>query len=224
MDEQKPKKMLWIVCALAVILAIILGYFLFIYSGKNQIAQLVEGTPTTIEENLIIPDTKSVSTADALAINDAQEVPIAPQNNGERVIVPNATLTLKESYTKVLPEITAWSSDAKLVFVKSLGTVTLEGKSSEWQIVFGSKIKKKGYEIILQGDKEVSSKEVDSNFYGFSLPKNWYDAGDAIKSLQTLPQFANATISGINFSYNSDGKIWVYGLATSKGATAIPVR
>ena len=224
MNEQRSGKTLLVLCAIAVILACVLGYILFIPSGEEQAVQAPELKPTTVVENLTIPDTKNVSMADVWATTSAQNVSIAPQNNGERVIVPNATLTLKGSYTKVLPEVSSWAPDAKLVFVKSLGTLNIDGKSSEWQIVFGSKTKKKGYEFILEGDKEVSAKQIDSNVYGYTLPKNWYDDDEAIKSVQTLPQFANATISGINFSYNTDGKVWVYGLSTSNGTTSMPVR
>ena len=73
-------------------------------------------------------------------------------------MVSKAVLTVKGSYN-LEARSGKWSSDAKLVFVKSLGAITLEGKSSQWQIVFMSKTKTgKGYEIIVQEDQVVSQK------------------------------------------------------------------
>ncbi|MDD5152385.1 MAG: hypothetical protein PHS95_00060 [Candidatus Pacebacteria bacterium] len=222
--EQRSKKTLWAFCGLIIVLALVFGCFLFEQKEEELGALFLDKKPIVVEENLVIPDTKNVSAVDARTINSARDILLVPKDEGERAIVSNAVLTLKGSYEKALPVATLWAKDAKLVFVKSLGTVNLNGMSSQWQVVFGSKIKKKGYEVIFQGDKQVSEKEIDSKLYGYDLPKNWYEVGEAVKSLGTLPQFADATISGVNFSYNTDGKIWVYGIATSKGVTSMPVR
>jgi hypothetical protein len=181
--------------------------------------------PKVIQETLVIPDTKQVEVnAGRIPSTDKYAVPLVPITEGQKVIVPNAVVTLKGSYTIALPAATKWSKDASLVFLNSGGAVTLEGKSSMWQVVFGSALKKKGYEVIIQADKIVSEKEIASTEYGYALPNNWYDAGDAIISIQTEPQFAKATVSSINFFYNKDGKRWGYALGTSNGTTSMPVR
>jgi hypothetical protein len=109
-----------------------------------------------------------------------------------------------------------WSADSKLIFIRSLGALGLDGKSSAWQIVCGSQEKKKGLEIIIQADKIISQKEITAETYGFDLPQNWYDSNEAIASLQNLVQFYNDTISSISFYYSSAGDSWAYGLATGQ--------
>lgn len=192
--------------------------------GGAAVVELFE-KPVVVEERLALPNTKEVTPALSRGVNtQAYNTPLVPRSNGERVIVPGATLTLKESYTKSFPLAYLWAPDAKLVLIKSLGAVTLDGTSSQWQIIYGSLLKKKGYEVVMQGDAVVSKKEVISSNSGYDLPRNWYEAKDAIVSLQTLPQFSDATISGINFFYNADSGVWGYGIATSRGSTAMPVR
>ena len=139
-------------------------------------------------------------------------------------MVSKAVLTIKGSYDLSLSEAQKWSSDAKLVFIKSLGAVTLEGKSSQWQLVFSSKTKlKKGYEIIIQADQIVSQKEIDSTAVGADIPKTWKDLGEVIKELQSHPLYQDATVSAVSFYLNPDNKKWYYALSTSKGVSSIVI-
>ena len=178
-----------------------------------------------IEENLTIPETGPISGNEGRIVNtSAHDVPMVPKNEGEKVIIPNAVYSLKNAYDAANNEIKNWSEDARLVFIKSLGSVNIDGKSSEWQVVFNSVNKKKDYEIVFIGDKIVSKKEIDSNTPTFDLPINWFDSDGAIKSLQLLPQFSDATLSSLSFYYDTDSKMWMYALNTSKGATSIPVK
>lgn len=225
-EQQSSKKILWIVGGVASI--IILGflgyYFLYSISGQQKTAKLLD-KPVVLREELVLPETTTIALSDTRSVNtEAYKVSLVPKNDGEKVVVEKAVYTLKEGYAKALPEALVWSPDAKLILVKSLSAITLEGRSSQWQIIFGSKVKKGGYEIIIQADQIASQKPIDSTSYGYSIPDPWYDAQDAIVSLQTLPGFADATVTGINFFYNIDAKQWRYGFATSKGATAVPVR
>ncbi|MEK7452990.1 MAG: hypothetical protein AAB614_02025 [Patescibacteria group bacterium] len=208
---------------LVVIIFSVFTLYFFINIGGKSI--YVSDRKIVVQESPKVLDTKSISIIDGKIPNkDAYNIKINPKNEIEKVVVPNAILTLKDSYLYSLSEALKWSKDAKLVFIKSYGTLTLEGKSSQWQIIFSSKNKKKGYEIIIEKDFIFSKKEVESSGYGYDLPKNWYDAKDAIISIQTMPQFSESTLSGISFVYNIDGKIWSYALATSNGTVSIPVR
>lgn len=220
------KKIIYIIGGIVAVL-IVLGVFYatgIISPSVLQKVGLVKG-PRVIEENLVIPETQKITGGEGKTINGgAVEVALVPKNDAEKVVVTKAVLTVKGSYNLVVPEAQKWASDAKLVFVKSLGAINLEGKSSQWQIVFVSKTKiGKGYEIIIQTDQIVSKKEIPSKATGADLPKSWYDSDGAIKSLQTLPQFSDATVSSITFSFDLDSKKWIYALSTSKGATAMTV-
>ena len=179
-----------------------------------------------IQEKLTIPNTTSFTGAEGRVVDQGSvAVALVPKSDAEKVIVPEAELSVKGSYDFAQPEASKWSSDAKLVFIKSLGAVTLDGKSSQWQIAFSSKTKKnRGYEIIVQKNKIVSQKEIESAATGTDIPANWFDSGEAIKTIQDMPQYNNASISAINFFYNFDAKEWKYGISTSAGVTSIRVR
>lgn len=214
-----------IIIVSVVIVVLIAGVVLWYTSPIFKKSITIFEKPKVVEETLVIPDTKLVEVAAGRTpTTDKYAVPLVPVTEGDKVVVPNAIVTLKGSYDLALVNAQVWSKDAALVFLTSQGAVTLEGKSSMWQVVFGSASKKKGYEVIIQGDKIVSEKEIPSTEYGYDLPTNWYDADEAIKSLQDLPQFATATVSSINFFYNQDGKRWGYALGTSQGTTSMPVR
>lgn len=178
-----------------------------------------------INEQLVVPETKEFTATEGTTVHQSQiQVALNPGNNAEKIIVPKAILTVKGSYALATPEAIIWSPDAKPVFIKSFGAVTLDGKSSQWQLAFSSKIKpKKGYEIIVQENRIVSKKEIDSEAIGADFPKDWFDSDGAVKSLQAMPQFSDATISALNFFYNHDAKRWRYGVATSIGSTSIAV-
>lgn len=154
-----------------------------------------------------------------------------PSTTGEKVPVMSdrktvieGGKTLKEGYFIAEVEALLWSKDAKLVYVKSLGTVTMGGISSGWEVVLGSKEKKKGYAVAVVNGAVASRGEVALGSFGYDLPKNWFDAGEALKAISTLQQFKDVTISGMNFYYNEDGKRWGYAVSHSKGTESIPVR
>lgn len=222
MSAQYSKKTITLV--LLAVLALVLAWWFLKSFGVGRVSNFLQGG-VLVEETLTIPTTNEITSADTRSVNqEGYKVALVPENSSERVIVPLAIYTLKGSYEQALPIALAWSSDAELVLIKSLGAVTLEGKSSQWQVVFGSRTSRSSFEIIIRGNEIISKKEVASSEYGHAIPERWYDAGDAIASLQTLPQFSDATLSGITFFYNADSTSWGYGIATSRGATAMPVR
>ena len=181
-----------------------------------------------IQEKLTIPDTTSFTGAEGRVVDQGSvAVALVPKSDAEKVIVPGAELSVKGSYDFAQPEASKWSSDAKLVFIKSLGAVTLDGKSSQWQIAFSSKTKKnRGYEIIVQKNQIVSQKEIESAAIGEEVPANFAnrDSSWAIARLADIPQFQTASITAIVFSYNQDANGWDYIIPNSFGKTAIRVR
>lgn len=218
-----------IIIALVIIIILVFG-ILGVYLFFPQYFKFLQTAPTTIErdkpkvveDQLIIPDTKEVSTTQGRIVeNGKTETHLVPKNEGEKVVVTKAVLTVKGGYDLALKEAKTWSNDAKLVFVKSMGAVTIDGKSSQWQIAFSSVAKKKGYELIIYGDQIASKKEVDSVGVGADLPTTWNDSDIAVKTLAEMPQFSSATISSINFFYNADAETWRYSISTSLGTTSV---
>ena len=224
---KNKKNILLIIVILAIISAV--GIYIFYSQSKlfKRIEILKDGG-LVIKENLIIPDTKQIANIDGKIINSngIYQTPLVPKNSAENIIVPKAILTLKGVYNISIKEAGKWTDDVKLVFIKSLGAVDIEGKSSQWQIVFGSKLKKKGYEIIAQGEEIVSKKEIESNLFGIELPLLWKDSGEYIKQMQQRPSFKDATISGFLFSSTPESKNikWWFSISTSKGTVTFEVR
>ena len=239
------KTLIIILAVLVVVVVLAAGFYAISPNGfKNVISKLKETgksinliseKPKVVEEKLVIPETQKITGAEGKVVNEGSvAVPLVPENESEKVIVSKAVLTVKGSYDLANPEAQKWSSDAKLVFIKSLGAITLEGKSSQWQLAFSSasakatadksKTKQKGYEIIIQADQIVSKKEIESTAVGADLPKNWKDSDEAIKTLQEMPQYNNVSISAINFFYNTDAKEWRYGFSTSIGSVSVKLQ
>jgi len=191
------------------------------YGGIKNAKRAIFNNERIVSETLTPRTVDRVSSASGRKIiSIGEDIPFI---SNERVIIEKGK-TLKESYVIAEATARAWAEDAKLVYINSLGTVTVEGVSSGWELAFGSKRQKKGYVITTVGEDIIEKKEVSSTSYGFALPKNWYDSGGAIKSLQSLSQFSDATLNSLIFFYSEDGKIWQYAIATSRGNTTMLVR
>lgn len=217
------KKNLFIIIVAFVILAV--GVSIAVWGARTGRKVAIQGTPRVIEETLVVPDTQEVHTADARMLEQgAVAVPLVPKSEEEKVIVARAELTLKGGYTAAALVAETWDDKALLVFIKSLGAITLDGKSSSWQVMFSSPNKKSaGYEVILQGKEIVSKKEVVSVAPGAVVPQNWKDLGEVIAELQQHPLYQDASVTAASFHLNPDNKKWYYNILTSKGANAIAV-
>lgn len=222
---QMSNKSWGVIGAVILVVAALAAYFFM--GGKSGVfvRKPVEKPVVVNEEKVTIPETKQVIPSQGRAVTDTAsvEVPLVPTKESEKVIVPQAVLTVKGAYDKSLSEGKLWQSDAKLSSIKALGTVTLEGKSSAWRIVFVSSKAgtNDGYEIIIEAAEITSKKPLPSSAAGGDLPETWIDSPQAIARLAEIPQFADATISGLNFYYNADGKDWLYAFPTSKGTTTV---
>lgn len=177
-----------------------------------------------ITDNIVLPDTKKIAIIDGrMNGSEAFAMPFDPSASAQ-IDVPQARLTARGVYDRAVSDALSWEPDARLVFIKSLGTVTISGRATAWQIVFGSEKKKKTFEILFNSEKIASEKEIDGSSVGHEFPKEWYDSDEAIRSVQNLPQFQNATLTALNFFYNTDAKEWRYGLVTSAGNTSMRVK
>lgn len=214
----------------AVIIVALGGAAYWLGSGKKLISLSSKTTskPRVIKENLTIPDTTSFTGSEGRVVEQGNvAVALVPKSEDEKVIVSGAALTVKGVYDRALPEALKWAPDARLAFIKSLGAITLEGQSSQWQVGFSSETKKdKGYEIIVRGDQIISQKEIDSALAGGAVPDNFADRDSAwaIAQLALIPQFQTASVSAIVFSYNADAEWWDYIIPNSFGKSAIRVR
>jgi len=221
MQNTLTKKIAWTTVAIVFLAAA--AFFGYKWIQRTGSLPAIVKPVIVVDEKLIIPETtKVVPNAGRVVEQGIIEAPLNPDRG--TVVSARAILTLKGGYEKASVEALVWAPDAALIFERSLGVVTAEGKSGEWQVTFGSKAKKAGFEVLVYGDTIAAKKEIDSTSYGFALPQNWYDSEDALLSLRTLPQFETATVSSINFYYNADENKWGYALATSNGTVSMPVK
>lgn len=205
---------------ITVVVALLVGVTIY-YGGIQKAGLNILQRERTINEAPIPRVLEKASAVDGrFVVATGEQIPLV---SNKRVIIEGGK-TLKDGYFIAEPVAILWAVDAKLVYVRSLGTVNVDGVSSGWEVAFGSKAKKKGYVISVVGGVVMGKNEVDSKSSGYALPTNWYDSGEAIKTISSLPQFVNATISGLNFYYNEDGKRWGYAVSSSLGTVSIPVR
>lgn len=198
--------------------------FGMLYLLRNHLPFPFIGQGVVVNEALILPETTEVGRhAGRVVVSGAYRAPINPTPT-TRVISSRAIYSLKEAHQLVEERARAWAPDAALVSIQSLGVITEEGRSGEWQLFFASKARGTGIEFIVYEDAIAREKEVASAGSGFALPSDWYDSGEALRSLRGMPQFEKATVSSLNFFYNEDGERWGYVLATSLGTVSIPVR
>lgn len=221
MQNSLTKKIVWTTVAIVLFAAASFAGYKWI-QRTGSLPAIVKPV-IVVDEKLVIPETtKVVPNAGRVVEQGIVEAPLNP-DRGE-VVSARAIHTLKGGYEKALVEALVWAPDAALVFEKSLGVLTNEGKSGEWQVTFGSKAKKAGYEVLVYADAIAAKKEIPSTNYGFALPQNWYDSGDALLSLYSSSRYKEATVSSINFYYDTDEKKWSYVLATSNGTNSMWVK
>lgn len=212
----------------ATLLFIALGFLagLGIIKMPASVAKIF-GQASEIKTEPIIPNTTEIQGLEARFISPSS-VPVAlnPKNETEKILVLDAVLTPLGAYALAAPRAREKAPDALLVFVKSLGIVTREGKGSSWQVAFASKKEKKAYEFILHRDGIVAEKEFISDVKGARVPGNFTsrDIGWALDTLAGTPQFTDADISAINLAYNADAKAWDYVIANTFGNTAVRIR
>lgn len=225
------KKLIILTVFILVVVGLVAVFLIFPEFGSkiSRVVDLKPDKPKVIEnEQLVIPNTQKITGGEGRVVEQGSvAVPLVPKNEAEKVVVPKAILTVKGSYDLAKMEAEKWASDAVPVFIKSLGAVTLEGKSSQWQLAFSAKSKlKKGYEIIIQGDQIVSQKEIDSTAKGVDFPINMLDSGEFVKKLQERLAFADATLSSFLLAStpeSTDVKWW-FSISTSKGTVTFEVK
>jgi hypothetical protein len=222
----KDKKNILIVAIILIIIIVIIFIVLAFKkdprSGRVFNREVFIGQ--IINDEIKIPQTIEVTSNEGEIVPRGQyNVKLQPQSETETVLITKAKLTLKEAYGLSVVEANKWSIDAKLVFIKSNGALGLDGKSSSWQLVYGSADKRKGYEIIMAENQIVSAKEIISESNGFDLPLNWYDSYEAIATL-ALPQFSQDTISALSFYYSAANNSWAYGIANGDKTTSMWVK
>lgn len=209
--------------AVAVGLLVILGAIIHLSTSDRFTAPYIPDEPgVVISESLSLPPENSVvSSSGRIPNQEAHAVSFTPQNEDEMVVVPDAILTLNKALSLGAERAGVWAGDASLVFIKSLGAVNLRGESSSWQIVYASKERGVGREIIIQGDTVSANRSTAlETLDGGTRTPTLRPIGDVIKELQQNETYKNVTMTGVTL-YHGDGGIFRYVFTTSKGTFSV---
>lgn len=211
------QRLVWIMAGVLTLIVGVVAYYgspmktkRAIFDNERVISE--KPTPRAVESTASFDARAATSTGQAVSLTSSTHL-----------LIDDGT-TIKEGYAIANPVALSWSSDAKLVYIRSLGTVTLGGVSSGWEVAFGSKMLSKQYVISVINGKVAKNAEIIATSFGHDVPMKWHDSGDAIKSIQTSSVFKDATISGLNFYYSEDSKLWGYAISTSRGVVPVFVR
>lgn len=138
-------------------------------------------------------------------------------NNGEPQVEDNRP-TARSAYDVALLKAQEWQPDAKLAFISSGGSVGSTGRSDVWKLIFVSKNKKeKGYVVEVSDYKVISSSEVTYVGVAADFPIDVITPEEAIRHVRQIKGYENAEILGVEAVYGQGGKIWYWGVKTSKG-------
>jgi len=208
---------------LAILFLLIIGLLIFSFNKKSNINNNSSISQSSFQ-GVVINDVIKIPTTSQISPNEGEivlrgeyDIKLRPQSEKDQVYITKAKLTLRGAYDLSSSVAQDWSSDAKLIFIRSNGALGLDGKSSSWQLAYGSVRKEKALEIVIEADKIISQKEIVTQSFGYDLPNNWYDSNEAIASLLNLSQFSFETFSAISFYYSQAADSWAYGLAIGQG-------
>ncbi|NTW22241.1 hypothetical protein HGA34_01695 [Candidatus Falkowbacteria bacterium] len=220
---QKKNKVIILSVIGSILLLTVILVFVQSRTFKRLAPLLIGGR--VIEEELTIPELKSATDVDGRLMSSSRFLtPLVPKSARDRVIVPLADLTLKQGLAVARLNAGYWSDDAKLMYAKSSGAVTLEGKSSQWLYVFGSEKKRAALGVVVRGKEVVANLELAADNYGHDLPGDWLDVSEAIASLANTPGLSDRSIGGLALYHNEDSKKWSFGIALDKGqSTSVPL-
>lgn len=136
----------------------------------------------------------------------------------KEAVVEDTRPTARNAYDIALLKARAWQPDANLAFMNSGGSVGGTGRSENWKLIFVSKNRKeKGYAVEVSDYKIVSAAEIPYTGIAADFPVDIITPEEAIQHVRQIKGYENAEILGVEAVYGQGGKIWYWGVKTSKG-------
>ncbi|MEI7498446.1 MAG: hypothetical protein WCK11_04140 [Candidatus Falkowbacteria bacterium] len=205
-NSTKNKKFIYIIAGLVVML-------LIMSLVRWRVIEREKGVVVT--ESLVdLAEIKSASAVTGRTLQPSNYLtPLSPKNAEERRQYPLAIFTLEEVMNQMLADARRWSADAKPLYIHSAGAVGLDGKSSQWQAVFTSRLKNAAFELVYRGDSLWRQSQITKQDEGENLPVTLPSTRLQIMSNSDLPQFSNRSMTSIGWYYNLDAKKWFYQIA-----------
>lgn len=128
----------------------------------------------------------------------------------------------RNAFDIALPEAQKWQSDAKMVFLNSIGPIGETGRSNNWGVAFASKnVKGKVYLVNVVDYKIISAGETLYTGSGADFPENIISLEEAIKQFRQIKGNDNIEILGAEAIYGPALKVWYWGIKTPLGVTSV---
>lgn len=132
--------------------------------------------------------------------------------------------TVRNAFDIALPEARKWHADAVLASLVAR-QVGEKGRSDNWELVFVSpSTKGKGYLLRVEGQGVLSREEISYQGIGADFPVDLISPEEAIKQARQIKGYENVKIQGVEAIYGQGGKIWYWGVRTSKGVVSMKAR
>lgn len=114
-----------------------------------------------------------------------------------------------------------WQSDAELSYISS-DNLSENSRGDNWTLIYVSVSKPGlGYEISVVNRVVVSWKEIEYSGRGAELPEEGISQRQAVQTVKNMDAYKDAEIYGVEAIYGPAGKVWYWGVKTSKGTVSI---
>jgi len=131
----------------------------------------------------------------------------------------------KDVYALAHETAQRWSNDTVLSYVSSGTVEQSKGHSDTWQFIFISDIHTgKGYRITINAGKVSATEEIDYQGSGAPLPSTMISQEEAVLRVRKMPGYEHVEVLGVEAVYGPSGKVWYWGVNTSKGGVSIEAK
>lgn len=114
-----------------------------------------------------------------------------------------------------------WQMDAELSYVSS-DNLSENNRGDNWTLIYISPSNPGiGYEITVVNRVVVASEEIEYFGRGAELPAEGISQRQAVTMVKNMEAYKDAEIYGVEAIYGPAGKVWYWGVKTSKGTVSV---
>lgn len=124
-------------------------------------------------------------------------------------------------FTKAHENALQWRQDAELSQFSPLGKGNESGEAESWRFVFVSPTRTgKGYAVNINGSS-ITSEEFAYEATGAPMPENAKTPEEAVREIRLSQERSEATVYGVEAVYNTQDRVWYWGVMTDKGVISV---
>lgn len=127
-----------------------------------------------------------------------------------------------KAHELALVEAKKWQADAVLAYMNADQVGQVKGRSSSWTLIFtSSKVKGKGYQVMVKDFSVIETKEIPYVGSAAELPPDIISQEEAVAQVRAMSGFKDIKILGVDAVYGPGTKTWYWGVKTSKGTVSV---